>query len=137
MENRLKYKLTQLADALINFEASLSIDTNEFEPTLVDIIKSGRIQKFEFCTELLWKTLKIYLFEINGIDARSPKTVIKEAYNLGLMPQNEYERMMVAIDDRNRISHIYNQEQFEDIYRRVVETMPLFRYILEQMTSEK
>lgn len=133
MEGRLNYKLTQLQDALDNFEKSLSIDLNSLDETLVDSIKSGRIQKFEFCVELMWKTLKVYLWEINGIDSNSPKSVIKDFYGLDLLSLEDYEKLMEAVDDRNRISHIYSKDQFEDIYNRAIMVLPLFRRVLKNM----
>ena len=78
MEKRLKYKIDQLESAILNFEESLNIDLTDFSPIVVDSVKSGRVQKFEFCVELLWKTLKVHLYEINGVDCKSPKQTIKE-----------------------------------------------------------
>lgn len=133
MEGRLNYKLVQLQDALDNFEKSLSIDLNSLDEVLVDSIKSGRIQKFEFCVELVWKTLKVYLWEINGIDSNSPKSVIKDFYGLDLLSVEDYEKLMEAIDDRNRISHIYNKDQFEDIYNRAIMVLPLLKRVLKKI----
>ncbi|MFA6012016.1 MAG: HI0074 family nucleotidyltransferase substrate-binding subunit [Desulfobacteraceae bacterium] len=133
MEGRLNYKLVQLQDALDNFEKSLSIDLNSLEETLVDSIKSGRVQKFEFCVELVWKTLKVYLWEINGIDSNSPKSVIKDFYGLDLLSVEDYEKLMEAVDDRNRLSHIYSKDQFEDIYNRAIMVLPLLRQVLKNM----
>lgn len=133
MEGRLNYKLVQLQDALDNFEKSLSIDMKSLDETLVDSIKSGRVQKFEFCVELVWKTLKVYLWEINGIDSNSPKSVIKDFYGLDLLSVEDYEKLMEAIDDRNRINHIYSKDQFEDIYNRVIVVLPLLRRVLNNM----
>ena len=126
MEGRLKYKITQYEDAVLNFERSLSIDLEPFADIVIDSIKSGSVQKFETCVELLWKTLKSYLWEINGIDSKSPKLVIKDIYNLNLLSAEEYEQIMGLLDDRNKLSHIYNKEQFEEIYNRVIKSMPLF-----------
>jgi nucleotidyltransferase substrate binding protein (TIGR01987 family) len=133
LEGRLNYKLVQLQDALDNFEKSLSIDLNSLEETLVDSIKSGRVQKFEFCVELVWKTLKVYLWEINGIDSNSPKSVIKDFYGLDLLSVEDYEKLMEAVDDRNRLSHIYSKDQFEDIYNRAIMVLPLLRQVLKNM----
>jgi len=129
MENRTKLKIQQYEDALKNFEQSLSIDLNEFPDLVVDSIKSGRVQKFEICVELLWKTLKLYLWEINGIDAKSPKLVVKEVYKIGLLTVQEYEKVMEMLDDRNKLSHVYRKEQYEEIYKRVVNTLTLLKKV--------
>ncbi|MCD6273486.1 MAG: nucleotidyltransferase substrate binding protein [Deltaproteobacteria bacterium] len=133
MEGRLKYNIHQYEDAVMNFKDSLSIDFKGFSKKVVDSIKSGRVQKFEFCTELLWKTLKIYLWEVNGIDSRSPKSVIKDFYNLDCLSVEEYEKVMEMLDDRNRLSHIYSHEQFEEIYNRVILTLPTFKKVLDYL----
>ena len=135
MEDRLKYKICQYKDALKNFEDSLSINIDELSEKIADSVKSGRIQKFEFCTELLWKTLKIYLWEVNGIDSKSPKLVIKDYYALDFLTTEEYEKVMEMINDRNMLSHIYNNKQFEEIYSRVILTLPLFKKILGHLEN--
>jgi len=134
MESRLKYKAKQYEDAVINFEESLSIDCKNFSSKVIDTIKSGRVQKFELCTELLWKTLKVYLWEVNGIDSKSPKSVIKDFYNLGFLSAEEYEKVMQMIDDRNNLSHIYNNDQFEEIYNRAILALPLFKKVINYLS---
>jgi len=131
MEGRLKYKLLQLSEAVSNFEDSLSLELSEYSEIAADSIRSGQVQKFEFCIELLWKTLKVYLFEINGIDAKSPKMVVKEYFNLGLCSYKEYETIMEMLDDRNILNHIYKKEQFESIYNRIIHTLSLFKSVID------
>jgi len=137
MEGRLKYKLVQLNEAVTNFEDSLSLELSEFSEIAVDSIKSGQVQKFEFCIELLWKSVKIYLFEINGIDAKSPKMVIKEYFNLGLCSYNEYETIIEMLDDRNILSHIYKKEQFENIYSRIIGTLNVFKSVFDVINTSE
>lgn len=55
---RFENKLENFRKAVKNFENSLSLNLNEFEEIEFDTIKSGQIQKFEFCVELCWKTIK-------------------------------------------------------------------------------
>ena len=100
-------------------------------PVVADSVKSGRVQKFEFCVELLWKTIRIYLLEIIGIDSKGPKPAIKEFYTSGFLSAKEYETVLEAIDDSNRLSHIYKKQQFEEIYQRAIKTLPIFRAVLE------
>lgn len=138
MEGRLKVKITQFEDAVSNFGESLSIELKDYSDIVVDSIKSGRVQKFEFCVELLWKTLKVFLLEINGIDSKSPKMVIKDFYLLGLgLSLEEYERLFEMLDDRNRLSHIYNQDQFQEIYKRIVKSLSLFEKITQFLSQYK
>lgn len=131
MEERLKYKIDQYRNAVKSFNTSLKIDTIGFSDILLDTVKSGIVQKFEVCSELLWKTLKIFLYEINGIDCKSPKTVIKEFYNQEYIDSESYQKFITILNDRNSLSHIYNKEQFEEIYLRVIDSNAYFLEILK------
>ena len=131
MEKLLKYKISQFSDAVKNFEESLSIDIGSYPVNVIDTLKSGRVQKFEFCVELMWKTMKAYLWEVNGIDAKSPKLAVKEFYTMGLLEPEEYEKVLGMLDDRNTLSHIYKKEDFEEIYTRIIESLSLFQRILK------
>ena len=136
MESRLDLRIQQYEDAVGNFSESLSIDLKGLSEKIIDSIKSGRAQKFEVCVELLWKTLKSYLWEINGIDSKSPKQVIKEAYNQEVFSVLEYEHVMGMLDDRNRLSHVYEKEQFEEIYLRIMNAFPTLTKALEYLRHE-
>lgn len=43
------------------------------------------IQRFEFCMELAWKTLREILLRGHGIDVASPKPALQEAFRVGLI----------------------------------------------------
>lgn len=130
MEERVKYKIKQFKNAVDNFNVSLNLDTKEFSDVLLDTVKSGIVQKFEVCTELMWKTIKVYLYEINGIDSKSPKSVVKEFYNLEYVDADSYMGLITILNDRNSLSHIYNSTQFEVIYERVVTSLGYFSEVL-------
>lgn len=71
MEERLEKQIHQLHDAVKNFRASLDLDLDRYDEVAVDSIKSGQVQKFEFCIEVYWKTLRRFILEQHGEDARS------------------------------------------------------------------
>ena len=51
--------------------------------------RDALIQRFEFSFELLWKCAKEYLYVEEGIDAASPKKVIRCCRELGLLDEGE------------------------------------------------
>ena len=57
-----KYKLSRLIKAVSGFRKIVEIDTSKFNLLIKDAIKNARIQKFEYCTELLWKIIKTFLY---------------------------------------------------------------------------
>src|SRR5205814_3134952 len=66
--------------------------------------RAGLIQFFEFNYELAWNTLKDYL-ESNGIIARTPKEVFKQAFRIGYIDNGH--TWMNMLDERNNLSHRY------------------------------
>lgn len=133
MEKRITYKVKQFKAAILNFEESLSINLNDFPSIVIDSLKSGRVQKYEFCVELLWKTIKVFLYEINGLDCKSPRQTIKEFYNLGYVSSKDFEKLLEILDDRNQLSHIYNKDQFNEIYNRIVNCLYVFKIVLKEI----
>lgn len=131
METKFTRKLKDLEAALSNFAASLTLEPALFPDLVADNIKSGQIQKFEFTVELLWKTVQVYLFEVDGIDVVTPKSVAKEFAEAGHCDYEAYELLIRAINDRNQLSHIYRQEMAETIRLR----LPEYVYLVERVVS--
>jgi nucleotidyltransferase substrate binding protein (TIGR01987 family) len=86
--------------------------------SLSDLEQEGTIQRFEVALELAWKTLKDYL-EYGGavIDPITPRAVIKEAFAAGIIPDGQI--WIDMLDDRNRLSHTYDQGTFRETVRAV------------------
>ena len=116
METKFTRKLNDLEAALANFRDALTLDPAIFPVLVADNIKSGQIQKFEFTIELLWKTVQVFLFEVDGVDVVTPKAVAKEFVEAGYGDYAVYELFIQAINDRNQLSHIYRQEMAESIW---------------------
>ncbi|WP_035588947.1 HI0074 family nucleotidyltransferase substrate-binding subunit [Hippea jasoniae] len=81
-----------------------------------DLDKDGVIQRFEFTTELLWKTLKTML-QFQGIDCYSPRNCIKEAFKANIIDDDEI--ILDILEDRNLSSHLYDQRLSEEIFQRI------------------
>jgi nucleotidyltransferase substrate binding protein (TIGR01987 family) len=130
METKFTRKLNNLEYALSNFRDALTLEPVLFPALVADNIKSGQIQKFEFTIELLWKTVQAFLFEIDGIDVITPKSVAKEFVEAGYCNYEVYELLIRAINDRNQLSHIYRQEMAESIWQRLPEYVCLVEQIV-------
>lgn len=125
MEKKVARKLNDLEAALSNLRDSLTLEPALFPDLVADNIKSGQIQKFEFTIELLWKTIQVFLFEVDGVDVNTPKSVAKEFVEAGYCDYELYEQFIRAINDRNHLSHIYRQEMAESIWHRLPEYVVL------------
>ncbi|MDC7221285.1 MAG: HI0074 family nucleotidyltransferase substrate-binding subunit [Spirochaetales bacterium] len=129
MEAKLEYKKNQLKNAISDFILSLKLDLSELDAPLIDLVKSGQVQKFEFTVELLWKVIKVFLDQIHGFDEKSPKSVIKRFFLLEYLSHDEYLLLVDSLNDRNKLSHIYDKAQFEEIQARLGDYGVLFEKI--------
>jgi len=109
MSEELKYSLRKLRDAFLRLKEGSLQATDELE-------KDGVIQRFEFTFELLWKTLKLFLRE-KGIEARTPKDCLQEAFRISWLKDEEVFAQMM--EDRNKTSHIYSQEKSKEIFGHI------------------
>ena len=126
-------RLTDFMSSLNSFEQSLQLEMAKYQGVELDTIKNGQIQKLEYCIELCWKTIKVFLNTIHGVDAVSPKSTIKEFYRVALINEQQYELLNEMLDDRNRLSHIYNELFFEDIYLKLNDYLVVMKKVSERM----
>ena len=87
---------------------------------LEQLAKEGMIHRFELCMELACQTIQDYM-EAQGFIFHQvfPSHVIKEAYTAKLI--DNIEDWMDALDARNKMSHTYNFEVFEQVIEQISE----------------
>lgn len=86
---------------------------------ITEVERDALIKRFEFSFELLWKCAKAYLYEIEGIDAASPKKVIRASREAGLLDEEETRQALLMVDDRNLTTHTYDEEFADDLAHRI------------------
>ena len=97
--------------------------------------KEGVIQRFEYCFELAWKTVKDYM-EASGVvfDVVMPRQVIKDAFAAKVL--NDGATWIAMLDHRNLLSHTYNPVVFEQavaaIYQRYLPQLEQLHRFLQQ-----
>lgn len=139
MEQTGKYndKLDSLKAAIEDFDKSMKIDLSGANEIVKDAIENGQIQKFEFTTELLWKTLRAYLLDIHGIEKNSPKFVIKEFLNVRDISEEVYNALFDIIDDRNLLSHTYSEKDFKVVHKKLPDYLQVLKKVLEILENNK
>ena len=86
---------------------------------LSDLERDGFIQRFEFCFEIFWKCAKDYLRDVEGLDAASPKKVIRMSREVGLLTEEETEQALEMANDRNQTSHMYDEQMAIELVERI------------------
>ncbi len=122
--------------AVEGFLRSLQIDISNFDEVVQDSIKNGQIQKFEYCTELTWKIVKRFLYLFAGLDTNSPKDSMKNLFLAKYVDRKDYEELIVMIEDRNMLSHIYRQEYFDKIHAKLKNYSELMGRIIAKIEVE-
>ncbi|TFD96997.1 HI0074 family nucleotidyltransferase substrate-binding subunit [Jeotgalibacillus sp. R-1-5s-1] len=119
---KLLNSLNNLELAIARLEEALSEDATN--PLIVD----GTIQRFEFTIELFWKTLKRAL-QSEGIETKTPKEALKEAYQAGWL--NDESAWLQMLKDRNETLHTYNEELAREILAHIHQYFPEMKRVSE------
>lgn len=147
MEN-VKKKIDTFQTALKTLESSIELFNKystiaEKEPTLEHTLvalglRDSMIQRFEYCTDMLWKTLKIYLENVEKItlNTYSPKGIIRECVQAKILSEQEGTQAIDMIKKRNETSHIYRPEVAESIAALIPEFSALMNEILNRISSK-
>jgi nucleotidyltransferase substrate binding protein (TIGR01987 family) len=109
---RLKEKLGVAGRALSRLREVLALKAD-------DVVRDSAIQRFEFSFETTWKAAQLYLRVVHGTEAASPKSVIREAFRVALLSEEETARLLAVTDDRNLTSHTYNEALAQALYERL------------------
>ena len=102
----------------------------DYDQMGLDSIRDGVIQRFEFCVELAWKTLREGYTEIN-----SPKSVMKQAFADGILDHEE--GWLHLLDARNETSHIYDEATATTVFgdiRTVYD--PLLKNLIQKLGTK-
>lgn len=100
--------------------------------------KEGVIQRFEYCFELAWKTVKDYL-EASGLvfATVTPRQVLKDAFAAKILKEGPV--WMDMLDHRNLLFHTYDSTQFsialDAIHRRYLNALAELHEFLHQEAS--
>ena len=129
--DKLHEKYNRLTDAVSRLREAL----DDYKKYPLDSVRDGTIQRFEFCTELAWKTMREYLLDQGYTNINSPKEVIKQAFAFGMIKDNK--EWVDLLNDRNLTSHVYDEVTAKEIFERIENRhLTLFDEVLAYMKDE-
>ena len=97
--------------------------------------KEGVIQRFEYCFELAWKTVKDFM-EAGGVvfALNTPRQILKDAFMAKVIGDGQI--WIDMLDHRNLLSHTYNfgifDEAVEAIHARYLAAMENLHGFLQE-----
>lgn len=99
------------------------------------MLQDGVIQRFEFTCELAWKTTREYLIAQGHEEQNSPKTVMRQALEAGLITDGE--GWITLLTDRNLTSHLYDEDTTHEITQRIcTKHAALFQALYKKLAGE-
>lgn len=110
MLDKIKSLLSDYEKAVARFNEAIHSNIES------DLVMDATIQRFEFTFELSWKLMQSYL-NYQGIVCVSPRQVIKETFKLELL--SDGDTWIDMLMDRNRTSHIYDEQEARIIYEKI------------------
>lgn len=87
--------------------------------TLSEIERDGLVQRFEFCFEIMWKCGKDYLREVEGLEAASPKAVMRMLRDVQIFSDEETVFALEMVDARNLTAHTYDEEMAANLAAQI------------------
>ena len=140
-ENRLD--ITSLKNALAAFERIAAVYQQEAEKQgelhaaqddIIEGLRAGLIQAFEFTYELCWKFMKRWL-EYNvsreAVDGIPRRELFRIAAENSLV--TDVKKWFGFHDERNRTSHIYDEEVAEEVHKSALEFLPYAKDFLSRL----
>lgn len=129
--DKLHEKYAYFTDAVARLREAL----DDYGKMPLDSIRDGVIQRFEFCTELAWKTMREYLIDQGYTELNSPKAVVKQAFAFGMI--QDQAAWIALLNDRNLTSHVYDESTAKLIFNRIEQQhLALFDEALVYMKDE-
>lgn len=126
---RLKQRIKTANDALASF-------CDIFKQPFSLIVRDAAIQRFEFTVEAVWKLAQLYLYEQEGLEANSPKGVMRECFQAQFFDEEQTELALNMIDDRNLTVHTYNELLANEIYGKLPKYYELLNGLVHQMQEK-
>lgn len=84
-----------------------------------DVYLDAAIQRFEFSFELGWKLMRALLL-LEGVEANSPRSSIREAWKQGIVA--DAEAWLSMLEARSLSAHTYNEKTAREIHHAIQTT---------------
>ena len=129
------YRLNALVRALESFKKSLEIDLSSRSETEADTIRNGQALKFGYSMELFWKVIKSFMYESHGIECNSPKSCIKAFFQNSSLSEDDYQKLIEMVNQRNELARIYDEHTFQIIWEALPSNLEIMQKCLGEFND--
>lgn len=103
------------------------------KPSLSIVERDATIQRFEYTFEATWKTAQMFLNDLEGISANSPKSAVRASWQSGLFDESTAQIALRMCEARNMTVHTYNEKLAQSIYRQIESYADVLKIWLDNM----
>lgn len=144
---KINQKLTTIYKALASLQESIELlheyslkiagKHTEHDARIALGLRDSTIQRFEYCTDLFWKVLKIYLEDIEKITltANSPAGTLRAAVETRIITEEQGRQCIEMVKSRNETSHIYHDETAQNIAAKIPGYYELIKTIVDSLND--
>jgi len=124
--------MTNYGDAKIaTFEQALKTFKEALLERPSQLERDGAIQRFEYCFDLAWKSLKHHLEKRGLMDLNSPRSVFSAAYAEGVIDDEAIWSIIIL--KRNASVHTYNQQLADSLFSELPTYYGNMSVLLEEL----
>ncbi|MGZ3778706.1 MAG: HI0074 family nucleotidyltransferase substrate-binding subunit [Mucilaginibacter sp.] len=124
--------MTNYGDAKIaTFEQALKTFKEALLERPSQLERDGAIQRFEYCFDLAWKSLKHHLEKRGLMDLNSPRSVFSAAYAEGVIADEAIWSIIIL--KRNASVHTYNQQLADGLFSELPTYYGTMSVLLEEL----
>ncbi len=127
MNDYFEEKLATYEQALTTFKEALLEHPSQLE-------RDGAIQRFEYCFDLSWKTLKRFLEKRGLMNLNSPRSVFAAAFAENIIDDEVVWSNILL--KRNASVHTYNQALAENLFALLPEYYEAMQKLILMMNYE-
>ncbi len=82
-------QMEKFKNALARLEEVCARSRNAADENGYLILRDSAIKRFEFTVDALWRTLKAFLNDVEGVGCASPKKCVRQFFSYGYVSEDE------------------------------------------------
>lgn len=122
------FQFTAVENALKQLESAVA------QPPANDLERDGTIQRFEYCFELCWKTVRSLLLKAGRPDVSgSPRPLFREALQEGII--DDFKLWDSFLEARNESTHTYHLKTAQEVHALATQFPTQARDLIKRMKA--